>query len=125
MNVDLEGVLLLAFTNLPCAGIYLKWVVVYQEKESVSFANFCRVFLVFCNVKRIAKLAFKDDWLELLTDCHVIQLEHLMSKKVVVVLVGAEGDKRRGGKVAVLVRSQMDRVMRQLLKGFVCILKHH
>ena len=44
-----------------------------------------------------------------------------MSKKVIVPLVGAEGDKSRGRKISFLVRSEVDWVERQLSRDSVDI----
>ena len=63
----------------------------------------------------MAKLTFKDGWLKLVTDCQVVKLGSLLSKKVVVPLVGVEGDKSRRRKIPFLVRSQVDWVEGQLL----------
>ena len=59
-------------------------------------------------------LTFKDGWLKLVTDCQVVKLRPFMSKKAVVPLVGAEGDKSRRRKIPFLVRSQVDWVEGQL-----------
>ena len=69
---------------------------------------------VLRKVKFMAELTFKDGWLELVTDCQVVQLGEFSSKEAALPLVGAEGDKCRGRKIAFLVRSQVDWVEGQL-----------
>ena len=64
-----EALLLVSFSlNISCSEICLKWVGIHEEEESISFAFFGWFSLVvLCNVKGVAKLAFKDGWLELVT----------------------------------------------------------
>ena len=88
---------------------------VQQKEKSIVLSMFCWFLHQLCNVKRVAKLAFQDGWLELVTDCQVFKLRSFLSKQAAVPLVGAEGDERRWRKIAFLVRSQVDWVEGQLL----------
>ena len=69
-------------------------------------------------------MTFKDGRLELVTDCQVVKLGAFLSKKIVVPLVGAEGDKSRRRKIPVLVRSQVDWVEGQLSRDPIDICKN-
>ena len=90
----------------------------------MRFAGSCQGFWVLlehCNVKRVAKLSFQDDWLKLVTNCHIVQLRKFSSKVAAPPLVEAERDKCRRGKIAFLIRSQVNRVERQLSRNFVTL----
>ena len=71
----------------------------------MCFSCYGGFYLVLCNIKRIAQLALKDGWLELVTDCQVIKLRSFLSKQAAVPLVGAEGNESRRRQIPFLVRS--------------------
>ena len=109
VDEDLERLLLRS--GLPDILLSFVWLIrvgVQQKEKSIVSSVFCWFLHQLCNVKCVAKLAFKDGWLELVTDCQIIKLWSFLSKQAAVPLVGAEGDKSRRRKIAFLVRSQVD-----------------
>ena len=87
---------------------------IQQKEKTIIFARFCRAFFQRFLFKRIAQLTIKDGWLKLVTNSQVIHRGKNPSKEAAFPLVGAEGDKCRRRKIAVLVRGQVDWVEGQL-----------
>ena len=114
MDEDLEKLLLRFGPPDILFTFVLIRVGVQQKEKSIVSSMLCWFLHQLCNVKRVAKLAFQDGWLELVTDCQIIKLWSFLSKQAAVPLVGAEGDKSRRRKIAFLVRSQVDWVEGQL-----------
>ena len=80
------------------------WIWVKKEEESTLFAcSGCFPFKLF-DIKGVAKLALKDGRLKLVTEGQFSKLWSFFSQKILVPLVGAEGNERRWRKVSVIVR---------------------
>ena len=92
-------------------GAQLIRIGVQQKTKAIGFSIFGWILFVYsCNVKGVAKLAFKDGWLELITHFEIVPLGKFSFQETVVLLIGAERDKSRWRKISLAVRSQVNGV---------------